>query len=300
VLLRPDGLPVAWCPECALGYVAALPPAEEIAQVYAEYWSAFRPKDLSPAAAVMVLAEGEEPSYRRRLNRLQAVTGGLPGLRLLDVGCGRGEFLVAARRRGAVVVGNDISPESCAFVRERLGSPVFAGPLAAPEFLAQYGAMDVVVMNDLLEHPAEPLALLQAALEVLRPGGWLLIWTPNGGNIARDLATGGEFIALRTDLEHLQYLSAGTVAVLAGRYDCRIEHLETWGYPNPPRPEGWAPRMPRPGSLRSQLKRSRLARKLVRTARAARVYLSGGAPDPECGNYHLLTILRKAGAPEAE
>ncbi len=151
----------------------------------------------------------------------------MEGKRLLDVGCGCGEFLAGARIRGASVFGNDISTEACAFVKDKLGIPVLQGPLSGPAFIEKFGQMDMIVMSDLIEHPVDPLSTFDSALKILKPGGLLLMHTPHGG-AASDLRSAHEWIGFRVDLEHLQYLSTGTISVLASRYDCRIEHLENF------------------------------------------------------------------------
>jgi len=284
LLVRPDRLPIAFCDHCQLWYVSALPPLHEIQALYQGYWHALKPKDLSQSYAARLVANDGFLDDDMRLSRLSALSGGSNGRRLLEIGCGCGEFLVAARCRGASVVGNDIAEEACSFVRGRLGIPVFQGELRSQAFVEQHGQMDIVAMSDLIEHPIEPLKTIETALEVLKPGGLLLILTPNGGEATGDVSGAGQWVGFRVDLEHRQYLSSATIAMLANRFHCRTEHLETLGYPGvsgidrlPPGPSSWK------NVVRAQLKRSRLLRALVRSTR----------PDPRLGTYHLVAILRK-------
>jgi 2-polyprenyl-3-methyl-5-hydroxy-6-metoxy-1,4-benzoquinol methylase len=293
-LRRPDGLPVAFCDDCNLWYVAGLPPAEEIRNLYQGYWYSFRPRDLSESYAAGLLADTRTPKSDMRLNRLSALAGGLEGKRLLDVGCGCGEVLVRARHRGASVFGNDISAEACAFVKDKLGVPVLEGPLSDSSFVAEFGQMDMVVMSDLIEHPTDPLSMFVSALRILTPGGLLLIHTPNGG-AASDPGGANKWVGFRVDLEHLQYLSTGTVSVLANRYGCRIEHLETFGYPGLQGIDSLpatAPQLPAKSILRRQLKKSTLLRKIVETSRLAHQVFREADPDVRSGTYHLFAILR--------
>ncbi len=291
-LVRPDGLPVAFCAGCQLWYVSDLPPSEEIERLYQGYWFSLRPKDLSASYAHQLLSFPDLLEDDIRLNRLCAVSGGLRGKRLLEIGCGCGEFLVAARHRGAEVFGNDISDEACSFLTEHLSIPVFHGQLDNSTFRKKFGSMDLVVMSDLIEHPVDPLATFASALNVLKPGGLLLILTPNGGN-GSDQWTG-----FRVDLEHLQYLSSSTIAMLAGPYDCRIEHLESFGYPDLERidrlPAGPASRCPSwRSAVKTHLRKWSFARRLRRAGRAFYQYSGSGPGDPRSGTYHLLAILRK-------
>ena len=297
-LLRPDGLPLAFCGRCQLWYVSSLPPAEEIHRLYQGYWFSFRPKDLSASFARRLLSDRGWLKDDIRLNRLSALSGGLEGKRLLEIGCGCGEFLVAARRRGASVFGNDISQEACSFVSRQLHIPVFQGPLSAAAFRAEFGPMDIVVMSDLIEHPVEPLATFESALNVLPPGGLLLIFTPNGGAASDDLRSARQWVGFRVDLEHLQYLSSATIAALASMYSCRIEHLEALGYPGldgmdrTPAARAAAERSLK-SVVKAQLRKSTFARGLVRSVRAFQDVMAGRKRDDRCGSFHLLTILRK-------
>lgn len=291
--MRPDGLPVARCPHCALWYLSSLPSSAEIDQVYQGYWHSFRPRDLSAGYARGLVTNPDLLRPDFRLNRLIALTGGLRGWHLLDVGCGCGEFLAKARHHGAEVVGNDVSAEACAFVQEHLSIPVMPGLLRSGPFLEAHGTVDIVVMSDVIEHPAEPLALLREALAVLRSGGLLLLLTPNGGEAGESAETARYWDGFRVDLEHLQYFSPEAMVRLAAKLDCRLEHLETLGVlshvdfrPNPSGATGTG-RKRAPGWLRD------LLRPLARFTRTLRRAFSAPPPDPRADSYNLFAILRK-------
>lgn len=296
-LRRPDMLPVAFCRGCELWYVSSLPPAGEVERLYQGYWHTVRRRDLSPWYASQLISDEGLLRGDIRLSRLASLGGGLEGKRLLEIGCGCGEFLVAARRGGCSVIGNDIAAESCRFVREHLKMPVVEGEVRDGEFTGQYGLMDMVVMSDLIEHPIDPLAIFETALKVLRPGGLLLMVTPNGGEALDGVEGAMEWVGFRVDLEHLQYLSAATVASLAGRYGCRIEHLESYGFAGlegiDRLPEGNRGRGAVMEWVRARLKRVSAARRIVREGRKLKGYLFGADRDNRCGSFHLLAILRK-------
>jgi 2-polyprenyl-3-methyl-5-hydroxy-6-metoxy-1,4-benzoquinol methylase len=230
MLLRPDKLPVAYCCSCGLWYVCALPPEAEIRKLYQGYWYSFRPVDLSESAANSLLQYKDLLAQDIRLQRLAALSKGFAGKRILDVGCGRGALLVAARRRGAEVFGNDISAEACTFVRDYLQIPVYEGCISEYECRLKLGLMDIVVMSDVFEHLTTPIKSFQAALDMLVPGGLLLILTPNGGAAGSELCDAICWEGFRVDLEHLQYFSAKTILKLAREHCCQVEHLESFGY----------------------------------------------------------------------
>lgn len=113
-----------------------------------------------------------------------------PGGRALEVGCGYGRNLVAlASLEAALLVGCDPSPAQLRRARERLAplAPAQRGRvgLARQEpFRLPFreGAFDLVVLWQVLEHVGPRRAkarVLAEAVRVLRPGGHLLIETPN-------------------------------------------------------------------------------------------------------------------------
>jgi SAM-dependent methyltransferase len=163
-----------------------------------------------------------------RINRLAAILGTLRGKRVVDVGCGLGGFLLSMQAAGAQPLGVEISREAREFVRQHLGLPVYED---LSQCLAQTGPVDAIVLNDLVEHLADPAEFLGTAVTVLRPGGVLAIWTPNGGAAGANLASAREWVGFRVDLEHFQYLSTRTILLLAGKLGLTVEHIETTGFP---------------------------------------------------------------------
>lgn len=99
--------------------------------------------------------------------------------RLLDFGCGAGEFLERMRGRGWSVEGLDMSTlVAHAVIRER-GIRVHAGTLPHPNLLP--GTFDCVTMWQSLEHVHEPRRIVGEARRLLRPEGLLLVAAPNFG-----------------------------------------------------------------------------------------------------------------------
>ena len=99
------------------------------------------------------------------------------GLRVLELGCGyRATQLMALRDRTQEATGVDfsIAPE----LRTVPGMVFHEGPIedTLPKLAA--GAFDVVLLISVLEHLREPLAALESAHRLLRPGGVLLVNVP--------------------------------------------------------------------------------------------------------------------------
>jgi SAM-dependent methyltransferase len=102
------------------------------------------------------------------------------GLRVLDAACGEGYGSAMLAGRAASVVGVDISEEAIAHARGRYTADNLdfqAADVAALPF--DDDAFDCVVSLETLEHLREQRALLSEFRRVLKPGGFLLISTPD-------------------------------------------------------------------------------------------------------------------------
>lgn len=292
VLRRPDDLPVAYCGICSVWYVASIPSPERLGLFYQDYWDAFRPARLDARTAkFMMWAARRSGSTDLRLNRLVAILGTLRAKRVVDIGCGLGGFLLSLQAHDAEALGVEISQEARDFVRHCLGLPVYED---LSKCLAQGGPVDAIMLNDLVEHLDAPADFLGAAVKALRPGGLLVIWTPNGGAAGTDLVSAKGWVGFRVDLEHLQYLSTRTILLLAEKLRLTVEHLETTGFAalarigQEPRPPSW---------LRTCLQEARTAASLsalgpiARALRGAVMHRSDTL-ERAMGTYHLFAVLK--------
>jgi 2-polyprenyl-3-methyl-5-hydroxy-6-metoxy-1,4-benzoquinol methylase len=124
--------------------------------------------------------------------------------RLLEVGAGAGFFLKSAERKGWDVAGVELSAEAVKFASARLDLDVRREQ--AEQMTFPPASFDVVVMFDVVEHLLDPLVSLQRVGGALRPGGVLIISTPNFNALTR-FALGANWAVL-SPAEHLWNFSA--------------------------------------------------------------------------------------------
>ena len=108
----------------------------------------------------------------------------LAGPRVVDVGCGRAEWLTLLRDEGVVARGVDANADFVAAGRAA-GLDVVQGDAVAYLAGRDEGSLDLVTAFHLVEHldTETLLALFEAARHALRPGGCLLLETPNPTNL---------------------------------------------------------------------------------------------------------------------
>jgi len=99
---------------------------------------------------------------------------------LLDIGCGTGNFLAAARDAGYSVSGTELDRNAARFAKDHLGLPRVLG-LTISEFAEHYpdDKFDVVTFFEVLEHQAAPLEFVEKVQACLRPRAYVALSVPN-------------------------------------------------------------------------------------------------------------------------
>jgi SAM-dependent methyltransferase len=141
--------------------------------------------------------------------------------RLLELGCAYGFFLQEARRFFDVA-GVELANDAAAHCR-RAGLRVATG-VADADTLARFGALDVVVLLDVIEHLPDPRATLALAAQHLNPGGIVVITTGDFASLHARLA--GPRWRLMTPPQHLWFFTPESIRRLAGALGLRVDALE--------------------------------------------------------------------------
>lgn len=103
------------------------------------------------------------------------------GERLLDVGCGEGNFLTQALARGAEPSGVEPNRTAAQIARSK-NLHVFE---AFSEVHGLGTPYDVITAFQVLEHVVDPIAFIGGCVELLRPGGVLIVGVPNNDSFLR-------------------------------------------------------------------------------------------------------------------
>jgi SAM-dependent methyltransferase len=171
------------CRACRSAVLHPAPAAEELAAFYPEVYS-FHPGVSRGGKLGALLAGLEERfffqlQYRGQLDTMTEVMGPpRRGARLLDVGCGMGERLLAFRTAGYAVHGLDFIPAAIEHLRRDLKMEGTCGDLLQIEELFPASSFDVVTAFQVVEHVHDPRALIARCLKIVRPGGWFVAAVP--------------------------------------------------------------------------------------------------------------------------
>lgn len=148
------------------------------------------------------------------------------GGRHLDIGCGEGQFLELSRSLGMDVYG--VEPNAAAARAANLkGLRVTCGILEDGRFPARY--FDLITMNHVFEHVASPRATLIEAGRILKPGGTLIIATPNANSLLEHLF--GKYWFQLGAPRHLQIYTPDSISGLARTAHLRIASTRWIGHP---------------------------------------------------------------------
>lgn len=159
-----DGHDLVECRHCGLIYAAPMPTDEFLKSFY-ETWGQ-ECNDERPAGyytEVMDLIETRASS----------------GMAFLEIGCGSGDLLAEARKRGFLVRGIDPSAARVAAARNSYDLDVNQGDF--PDARIADRTYDVAYMGHVIEHLPDPATIIDHVRDILTPGGLVCVLCPNAG-----------------------------------------------------------------------------------------------------------------------
>jgi ubiquinone/menaquinone biosynthesis C-methylase UbiE len=162
---------VVRCQACDFLYTRPLPTVEELQALYSsEFYGENKKASLLSWDSLRLLLHQSVLRHRRK-----ALLNRAPG-RVLDVGCGDGDFVAHLKPRGWEVHGVEFSDAGCRLARSK-GVQTYQGELADAKF--PDGHFDVVTIWHVMEHLPDPLAEVREVNRILRDDGLLVIEVPN-------------------------------------------------------------------------------------------------------------------------
>jgi SAM-dependent methyltransferase len=158
------------CLDCDVVQLEPFPAVDLLVRAYDIDYHGYATTE-KKGAIYSALHKINEAVLRRQLGSLVS-----PPARVLDVGCGAGEFLYTLRDLGyGPLAGIDFSARAISLVRTK-GLQAHHGLFLD---LPARGDYDLVVMNNYLEHTIDPIAEIRHARATLRPSGMLYGEIPN-------------------------------------------------------------------------------------------------------------------------
>ncbi|MGE3315142.1 MAG: class I SAM-dependent methyltransferase [Planctomycetaceae bacterium] len=194
---------VVRCRDCGLSFTNPRPTINSIGRFYPDSYGPYTGRDedalttggwrhtltqavmradfgYPPAAPIdlktRMLALAGRMTMRRSRQRQSWIPFRAPG-RLLDFGCGAGDFLKRMRELGWTVEGMDFSEKVAREIFDSSGIRVHLGSLPHPDIRPEQ--FDAVTMWNSLEHVHQPREVVRAAGQALRRGGLLVVGVPN-------------------------------------------------------------------------------------------------------------------------
>ncbi len=212
---------------CACSHVFLNPALDDASQI-AIYQSSEVLKEINPALEEYYEYDTLNPAcitYKEYALMLEQAENAVSGRKLLEVGCGDGAFVKAAKARGWDVTGLDPGRQSIENL-QRAGINAVLGDYLG---FSSEGRFDCIVMRDLIEHPQNPLSFVDKTSKLLNPNGILILVCPYYPNLLSILA--GVFYKLGIKgpikkmymVEHVSYFNLKSLAALLARQNFKIE-----------------------------------------------------------------------------
>src|ERR1700730_6683266 len=152
--------------ECGLVFVANVLTDNQLNEAYGT---------LDWARYYSEINEQNAAKIKSACSSLKDLTNGSPTKRILDIGCGNGEFLQELRDQGYVSLAGHEIPGADLRRLELMDIKVYRDMdwSSVPS-----NAFDVITMLDVAEHVRRPLELFDQCFRILRKGGQLYLHTP--------------------------------------------------------------------------------------------------------------------------
>jgi len=192
------------CRSCGHDFALMFEGSVDLENHYGEHYSGFREDTVFSRKVRSMLASHLAPLIPSAGN-------------VLDVGCGNGEFLAAAKEEGFKAFGLDFSKAAAELCRGR-GLEADSGDFLSFKFTDR-APFDLVTFWDVCEHLPTPVDFLVRALSLVKPGGYVVVKVPLVTARTVDIASRLPRLAgaLLSSPSHIHYFRKATLARLLER-----------------------------------------------------------------------------------
>lgn len=208
------------CASCGFQQISPQPTEQELDSLYGDLY--FQKSKYTDPTAI-------ELEYKRR-HKLMALAGITKGDKLLEIGCGAGQFIATCSEQYNWY-GVDVSPAGIELARKRM--PEFATERLTASRIEEFepsienSKFDGVLIFDTIEHVYDPKVVLEKAAEWLKPGGHLILSTPDiGAPMARLTGKRWPFM---TPPEHLSFFTHGALDKLFSQNELKTIYGKSCG-----------------------------------------------------------------------
>jgi 2-polyprenyl-3-methyl-5-hydroxy-6-metoxy-1,4-benzoquinol methylase len=208
---RIGGMRIEACAQCGLAFQNPQASNRQLNDIYGPNYFLFSSDDPVAAHQFEFVKRATARLQLADLAAYLAKRGRSPqGLRLLEIGCGHGNFLREARDAGYGVQGLDYSAHAAATANRNLGcEAVRVG--TSPDGQFEAGSFDVCLLADVIEHVRDPRRFLADLVPLLDRDGVVYLATPNLDSVSAK-AMGRRWMEYK--VEHLYYFSARSITRL--------------------------------------------------------------------------------------
>lgn len=135
-----------------------------------------------------------------------------PPAKTLELGCAHGGFVAMMRQAGFDATGLEMSPALVRRAQEMFQVPILQGRVEDQNIEA--GSLDLLLHFDVLEHLPDPRSTMRHCLDLLKPGGIMIVQTPcypEGTGHLSMVEGGNRFLEQLKPQEHLYLFSRTSI-----------------------------------------------------------------------------------------
>jgi 2-polyprenyl-3-methyl-5-hydroxy-6-metoxy-1,4-benzoquinol methylase len=194
--------------------------------------------DLNPSYDPGAYLDSASPEQIERFLRIEAATETIDSVTrryvasntvngakrsFLDVGCGMGTYLVAAQRLGFDVIGFEPSADHAYVAKKHLNLPVIAAHFSRERVGDR--TFDLIMLSHVIEHIYIPKVFLHELISVLKPGGALIVVTPNSDSLVARVT--GRLWPMLKPVDHVTMICAKTYSYFELEGIADVRHWDT-------------------------------------------------------------------------